>query len=237
MIFVWSLLAGVILFSVYAVIPTYYNKKIHPNLIRHAQGKDTIMLTFDDGPDERYTGKLLDILKENGIKATFFVVADNVRKYPQMVDRMMEEGHCIGIHSYCHKNAWLKTPREEKRDFENSIDLLESYNWKTPFYRPPWGHTNLLSMYYAKKHGFQVMLWSVMAQDWSSKSSKETIIKKLLERTREHSIICLHDAGENSGGAKDAPLNTIEALKTVIPILKQKGYRFVTPEVAQYEAV
>lgn len=237
MILVWILLVPAVLFAVYAVIPTYYNKKINPNIVRHAQGKDTIMLTFDDGPDDRYTGKLLDVLKENGIKATFFVVADNVMKCPWLIERMIEEGHCIGMHSYCHKNAWLKTPWQEKQDFKNSLALLESYHWKTPFYRPPWGHTNLLSMHYAKKHGFQMILWSVMAEDWSRKSSKETIIKKLLKRTEEHSVICLHDAGENSGGAKGAPLNTIEALKTVIPILKQKGYRFVTPEVARYEAV
>lgn len=237
MIFVWILLGAAAVFCGYAVIPTYYNKKINSDIIRQTEGENAVMLTFDDGPDERYTGKVLDVLKENSVKATFFIVADQMLKSPQLVERMLEEGHCIGIHSYAHRNAWLKTPWQEKRDFENSVDLLKSYNWQTPFYRPPWGHTNLFSMYYAKKHGFRVVLWSVMAQDWKKTSSKETIIKKLLARTKEHSIICLHDAGEHSGGAKGAPLRTIEALKTVIPILKQKGYRFVTPEVAQYEAV
>ena len=237
MIVLWILASLAVLFTAYAVLPTYYNKKRNPRVVRQAPGENAIMLTFDDGPDDRYTGELLDVLRQNDVKATFFVVAENVRKYPQLVDRMVGEGHCIGTHSFRHKNAWLKTPWAEKRDFAETVDLLDSYNWHTPFYRPPWGHTNLFSLHYARKYGFTVLLWSVMAEDWSRKSSKETIIKKLLERTREHSIICLHDAGENSGGAQGAPGNTIEALRTVIPILKEKGYRFVTPEVTKYEAV
>ena len=76
----------------------------------------------------------------------------------------------------------------------------------------------------------KLIYWDVMAEDWSSKSTPEMIYEKLMLRTSSNSIICLHDAGENSGGAKDAPLNTIEALKKAIPSLKEKGYKFVLPE-------
>ena len=97
------------------------------------------------------------------------------------------------------------------------------------FYRPPWGLTNLFSWYYVKKYGMKMVLWDVMAEDWEKRATAGSIHKKCMERVKDQSVICLHDGGENSGGAAGAPLKTLEALKRIIPELKEEGYRFVLP--------
>lgn len=218
-----------ILFVIHSIIPTYYNKIINKNVIKKTKNKNEIMLTFDDGPDERYIYKLSDVLDENEVKATFFMVAQNAEKHPEIVKFLMDKGHKVGIHSWQHKNAMLYSYFYTKKDFENSTRIMKSLGVDDLFYRPPWGHTNLFSMHFAKKYNMKIVYWDVMAEDWSAKSTPQTIYEKLLKRTTPNSIICLHDAGENSGGAKGAPLNTIAGLKKALPKLKEKGYRFVLP--------
>jgi len=188
------------------------------------------MLTFDDGPDKRYTDLLLDVLDEHHVKATFFVVAKNAQKNPEIIKRMQLSHHTIGFHSLEHKNAIFFHPRYTKKDFQDGLTILNHLDCNTTFYRPPWGHMNLFSMHFMKKHNLSIILWDVMAQDWKNDATVQSIAAKLISRTKHNSIICLHDAGENSGGAKNAPLKTIEALNIAIPLLKEKGYQFVTPE-------
>ncbi|MCY6371482.1 polysaccharide deacetylase family protein [Clostridium ganghwense] len=209
----------------YAVIPTCYYRFFDKKIIKTMDKKDSIMLTFDDGPDERYTNTLLDLLKKNDVKASFFLVADKAKKNPNIVNRMIEEGHKIALHSYSHQNALFTGYWSVKRDFENSMKIMKENNWKVNYYRPPWGDINIFTLLFAKKNGLMPMLWSVMAEDWSRFSTVETIEKKLLKRVKEGSIICLHD----SNGAEKAPERTIQALRTVLPILKEK-YKFITLE-------
>ncbi len=193
------------------------------------------MLTFDDGPDKRYIYKLSDLLDRYQIKATFFMVAENAEKNPEIVKYLQDKGHKIGMHSWQHKNAILYSYFYTKKDFANSVRIMKSLGVKELFYRPPWGHTNIFSMHFAKKYKMKLIYWDVMAEDWSAKSTPETIYEKLMKRTGKRSIICLHDAGENSGGAKDAPLNTIAGLEKALPKLLEKGYKFILPEYNQNE--
>lgn len=229
--FILKIILGVSsLFILHSIIPTYYNKKINKKAIRKTKNKNEIMLTFDDGPDERYIYKLAKVLEDNDVHATFFMVAQNAQKNPEIVKFLQKKGHKIGLHSWQHKNAMLYSYFYTKKDFENSTYIMKKLGVEDLFYRPPWGHTNIFSLNFVKKYNMKLIYWDVMAEDWSSKSTPEMIYEKLMLRTSSNSIICLHDAGENSGGAKDAPLNTIEALKKAIPSLKEKGYKFVLPE-------
>ncbi|WMJ22845.1 polysaccharide deacetylase family protein [Paludicola sp. MB14-C6] len=222
-------------FLIYSIIPTYYFKLISNNVIRKTNQPNKIMLTFDDGPDERYTNQLLDVLAENDVQATFFVVAKNAFGNHAIIKRMQDEGHEIGLHSLEHENAMFFDRRYTKEDFKQSITIMNDLNCDVTFYRPPWGHTNIFSYHYMKKYGLKMILWDVMAQDWKDNATADIIADKLMKRTKPTSIICLHDAGENSGGAKDAPLNTIAALRIAIPQLKNKGYEFITAKGLHYE--
>ncbi|MEG0249462.1 MAG: polysaccharide deacetylase family protein [Peptostreptococcus sp.] len=219
-----------VVFILHSVVPTYYNKKFNKKAIRKTKNKNEIMLTFDDGPDKRYIYQLAKVLEENNVHATFFMVAQNAQKNPEIVNFLKSKGHKIGLHSWQHKNAMLYSYLYTKKDFENSTAIMKKLGVNDLFYRPPWGHTNIFSLMFVKKYNMKLVYWDVMAEDWSAKSTPDMIYEKLMQRTTSNSIICLHDAGENSGGAKGAPLNTIEALKKAIPSLKEKGYKFILPE-------
>lgn len=186
-----------------------------------------IFLTFDDGPDPRYTGKLLDLLKKEDVKATFFVVGENGEENPDLLKRMIEEGHIVGCHTYSHRNALLMTKKMSDNDMKRCMAMQKNILGEPPkYFRPPWGIRNFFTKRQAKNNGMKLVLWDVMAEDWKKDASVESISEKLRSRVFDGSIICLHDAGENTGGAKGAPLKTIEALSIVIPELKDLGYKF-----------
>lgn len=214
----------------YITIPTYWNRLKSAKELKDLLHENQLMLTFDDGPDSRYTDKLLDVLAENNIKATFFVVAAKVPANINTIRRMQAEGHTIALHSFCHQSHWLMGYRNTKKDFEHSLAILGENHIKIKYYRPAWGQINLFSALFAKKYGLKMVFWHVMAQDWSKKSTAETIMQKLTKSTGNcQTVICLHDSGEGSGGAQGAPLNTICALALLLPVWHQQGIEFVTP--------
>ena len=99
----------IIILLSYSIVPTYFYK-VKYRLVEIRKSKEKVLyLTFDDGPDEKYTAKLLDLLKKHNIKATFFVVASFARNNPQIIDRMKKENHCIGLHSFEYKNALFQS--------------------------------------------------------------------------------------------------------------------------------
>lgn len=189
-----------------------------------------LVLTFDDGPDQIYTERLVDILKNENIKATFFVVAKNARELPEVIMRMKKEGHCIALHSLEHRHALLCNYWYMKHDFSKSMDILRNFNCDIRFYRPPWGARNLFTRYFIKTNNLKMVLWDVMAQDWKSGNTPEKIAAKIEKRIFDGAILCLHDGCEKYGGAKGVTLKTIEALKLVLPKLKTEGWQFLTIE-------
>lgn len=189
-----------------------------------------LILTFDDGPDSRYTSKFLDIIKDEQIKATFFVVASNALKNQSIIERMKQENICIGLHSLRHTHPYLCGYYATKRDFEHSINIMKKLGCNIKFYRPPWGKPNIYTKKFLLKHGLHMVLWDVMVGDWKARSTPESIVDRIEKQVFDGAIICLHDSGDKYGGAKGAPLNTIDALKIVIPRLKKKGYKFITME-------
>ncbi len=189
-----------------------------------------LVLTFDDGPDAVYTRKILDILKDENIKATFFVVADNAALYPALISRMKAEGHCIALHSLQHRHAFLCSYRYMRHDFSRSLEILKNMNCNISFYRPPWGARTFLTRMFLKRHNLKMVLWDVMVGDWKADFPPQKLADRILKKVYDGAILCLHDGCEKYGGAKGAPFNTIDALRLVIPRLKEEGYNFITVE-------
>ncbi len=195
-----------------------------------------LVLTFDDGPDPVYTRNLLDVLKDENIKATFFVVAGNAALYPALISRMQAEGHSIALHSLHHRHALLCSYRYMKHDFSKSLEILRNMNCDIRFYRPPWGARNLLTPLLLKRHQLKLVLWDVMVGDWKSDFAPQELADRIQAKVFDGAILCLHDGCEKYGGAKGAPFNTIDALKLVLPRLKEEGYQFVTVEEFYHHA-
>lgn len=185
-----------------------------------------IMLTFDDGPDPAYTGRLLDLLDSYGIKAAFFTVGSFASANPKLIRRMKDGGHTVGLHSYSHRSAYLMAASRVSRDLDRSACALKNLGITPRFYRPPWGHTTQVLVNSARSRGLAPVYWTVMAQDWKGNITSDEIASRLLSRTMPGSIICLHDGR----GKNCAPGRTIAALEKVLPIWLKEGYRFVTPE-------
>lgn len=212
--------AGV--YALYALVPTWYTKHADKEALRHAPG-GKVMLTFDDGPDPRYTGRLLKLLARYKVPASFFVTAGNALAYPGLIAEMKQNGHLIGFHSSCHQNALLTAPWTVRQDFEKMQQAAEALGVPFRWYRPPWGHTNVVTRHEIKRYGLQLVMWDVMCEDWQRRATPEGIAQKLQQRVHPGAVICLHD----SGGAPDAPAHTLAALETALPALLAQGYEFV----------
>ncbi|MGI5902414.1 MAG: polysaccharide deacetylase family protein [Desulfitobacteriia bacterium] len=168
-----------------------------------------VVLTFDDGPDPNYTPRLLTILARQNIKACFFLNGEKAAQYPEIVKRILEEGHLIGSHGYVHKHAWLMSPWKTWALWDRGISTLENITGqKVHYVRSPWGSANLAFFFWCIKRKKRLVAWNVHGMDWLKKRSPAQIINRIIRRTKEGSIILLHD----SGGQEGAPENTLSCL-------------------------
>jgi peptidoglycan-N-acetylglucosamine deacetylase len=186
-----------------------------------------VALTFDDGPNGKYTEEVLNILDREGIKATFFLVGKNVEAYPEITREIMQRGHIIGNHSYTH--PW-KLPFETKQSILNEVHKTENsiYNidsLHTTLFRPPHGIRSPWMLNVLKNEGYEVITWDDMTIDYT-KVKSANIANTIIKKVRPGSIIVLHD-GLNLNH-KVSRENTVEALDIIIKELKKENYKFVT---------
>lgn len=187
-----------------------------------------IALTFDDVPDPRFTGKILDVLKEYQVKATFFAVGERAKKHPDLAKRIHDEGHAIGNHSYNHAQLNKLSLDKFKGQIERTNTILKSLTGVDPrLIRPPYGDINEEQLQWARKNGYKVVNWNVDSLDWKG-LPKEEVKSNILSAVGPGSIVLQH-AG---GGVGSDLTGTIEALPDIITELQRKGYSFVTlPEM------
>ncbi|MFC5405197.1 polysaccharide deacetylase family protein [Cohnella soli] len=185
-----------------------------------------IALTFDDGPDPEYTPKLLDLLKKHGAKATFFVVGENAERHPELVARIHEEGHVLGIHNYLHYSNWLMRPRTVQKHIRLTSDAIKRITGTSPkYYRPPWGILNVFD--YRNIGHLQIVLWSSLFNDWKKRVGAERLYRRMRKKLKPGQVFLLHDCGTTLGADREAPANTIEALSRILNDGRELGYRFV----------
>lgn len=189
---------------------------------RHVATEEKVVaLTFDDGPHPKYTEIILDLLSEYDAKATFFIVGENLELYGDSAKRAVMEGHEIGNHTYSHptlSGIGLSELSEEIRKNEDLI--MEKLGVRPVLFRPPEGFCGDCVRSFLKENGYRAILWDVDTRDWAGTAS-DKICKTVLSGTHPGSIILFHDyVGKQN--------TTIAALRTVLPLLKDAGYRFVT---------
>lgn len=212
-------------FAGYGLLPSGGCKRARRVARAHrACEEKRLYLTFDDGPDPRYTERLLDLLARYDVHASFFVVARQAQAQPELIRRMRREGHFVGLHSLEHRSSLMNAPGYEVKALAESTAIFARLGLEITAYRPPWGHSNLALLQQLRQRGIRLVLWDVMAEDWQACATAAGIAEKLLLRTRGGDIICLHD----SHGAPGAPERTIQALEIVIPQLLARGYVFET---------
>src|SRR4029453_717177 len=188
-----------------------------------AGGEHQVAITFDDGPDPRWTPKILDILKAVNVKAAFFLVGMNAERYPGIVRRIVNEGHEIGNHTYYHPNLALYWPEHIRLELNATQFLLETITGRaTTLFRAPYAAdtsptqlSELTPLRIAEDLNYLVVLESIDPQDWA-KPGADTILQRVKQQRRDGSIILLHDAGGDRS-------QTVEALPRILEWLQTRG--------------
>ncbi len=178
-----------------------------------------IAMTFDDGPSAMLTPKLLDLLAAHHIKATFFVIGENVAEHPEVVARAAREGHEIGNHSWSHPNFGKMSDESVRRQLWQTDDAIKNAIGKRPtIMRPPYGSITTREKHWIHDElGYQIILWDVDPDDWK-RPGPAVVRSRILKQTRPGSIVLSHDIHPG----------TIEAMPSTFEALEAKGFKFVT---------
>lgn len=181
-------------------------------------------LTFDDGPDVYFTSQILDILKRNNVKATFFIVGKRAEANPEMVKRIAAEGHAIGNHTWDHPDLVKLTPDQIRSELSSTDQLLSQLvGYHPALFRPPYGATNPSDVQLISSLGYKIIDWSVDTRDWAGTPPAQ-IMDYVHKEFRPGGIILEHCAG----GKGENLSNTVTALPEIISTLEAQGYSFVT---------
>lgn len=189
-----------------------------------------VALTFDDGPDPRYTGRVLDILRQHNVKATFFVCGEMLAKNPALGRRIVAEGHAIGNHTETHAHLErLKNPAAQ-REVADCGREIEAITGVHPFlFRPPRGLWNAVTFDDARRAGYSVILWS-LAFDRQAVRDSSILRNRIVRLAKPGDIILMHDGCIDPRADIRRP--TLRELDAIIVGLKQRGFRFaVVPEL------
>jgi peptidoglycan/xylan/chitin deacetylase (PgdA/CDA1 family) len=178
-----------------------------------------IAMTFDDGPSATLTPKLLDLLAARHIKATFFVIGENVAEHPEIVARAAREGHEIANHSWSHPNLGKMSDESVRHQLQQTDDAIKSATGKRPtLLRPPYGSiTAREKRWIHDEFGYDIILWDVDPYDWK-RPGPAVVRARILKETQPGSIVLSHDIHPG----------TIEAMPSTFDELEAKGFKFVT---------
>lgn len=177
------------------------------------EGEKTVYLTFDDGPIPEITPWVLDVLDKYAVKATFFCVGDNVRKYPEIYKMILDRGHRVGNHTFNHVQGIRKFSKRYLHNTQLASEYIDS-----DLFRPPHGHMRIPQFFTLRRY-YKIIMWDVVTRDYSKHMTPEQVLDNVKKYTRDGSIIVFHDSLK-------AEKNMKYALPKSIEWLKEQGYTF-----------
>ena len=183
---------------------------------RNTGVKGKVALSFDDGPFKTYTYKYLDILKEYGARASFFCQAQNVKRYPEQTQAIVDAGCEIGCHSYAHAYINKMSNDEVKAELDRCLEVMSQFQ-EIRLFRYPYGAYNSRTNEILQEYNMISVLWSVDPQDWAT-DEVDKVVKDILDVVKDGDIILLHEGKDN----------TLEALPKIITGLQDMGFEIVT---------
>ena len=187
-----------------------------------------VALTFDDGPSANITPQILNALRQHHAVATFFVMGQNVKQYPKLVQAEVTDGHVIGYHTYTHdlhpSGRQAETEMEQTR-----LAVLQAIGRETPLFRPPYGNTKSNYTRVAREQNYAIILWNQSAADTATRDSN-VVLENCTRNIHSGDIILMHDSSTKS--------HTARALPDILTSLEQQGFAFVTiPELLRQSAL
>lgn len=173
-----------------------------------------VYLTFDDGPIPEVTPRVLEILDKYGVKATFFMVGENIDKHPEVFEMVVQGGHAIGNHTYNHMKGWKVSTAEY-------IANVQKFPKETKIFRPPYGRTWVWQRKAVMNLGYEIYLWDVLTRDYNPHRTPEAMLRQIQRQTRPGSIINFHDSVKSNE-------RMLEVLPKAIEWLLANGYELKT---------
>lgn len=192
----------------------YILRMFYPSLLwEMPKGEKKIYITFDDGPHPTITPQVIDILKKFNAKATFFCVGNNIKRYKDTFDMIVNEGHSVGGHTYNHEKGWNTKTNKYVDSVNKSQELI-----KSSLFRPP--HGRIKSSQIRKlKNNYKLVAWTVISYDWDKSLSAEDCFNNVIKNADDGSIVVFHDS-------EKAEKNMIPALTKVLEYYSEKGFTF-----------
>ena len=196
--------------------PPWFSRAIYPDAIfRMDPDEKAVYLTFDDGPIPEVTPWVLELLDKHNIKATFFMVGDNIRKHPDVFRMVVERGHRIGNHTFNHIRGFEYLSSNYLANTDKANEMM-----KTDLFRPPHGHMRWMQYMTLKRH-YKIIMWDLVTRDYSKKLRPPQVLANVMRYARNGSIITFHDSLKSWNNG-----NLQYALPRAIDFLKEEGYEF-----------
>lgn len=191
-----------------------------------ARGTKQIALTYDDGPNDPHTLRLLEVLAKHNVHATFFLIGRYVHQRPDIARQVSEAGHVVGNHTFTHPLLTLKSHNEIRKElFDCRSALQDAVGDHSTLFRPPFGGRRPAVLRVARELGLEPIMWNVTGHDWNAPPAAE-IERKVAKQIRGGDVILLHDGGHKQMGADRS--QTVLATDQLIKRYKSEGYEFVT---------
>ena len=189
-------------------------KYLYPSLVwKKNTEQKKIWITFDDGPDEKVTPFIVNLLSKFNIKATFFIIGNQAKKHPELVKLIINSGHKIGNHSFSHLNGFSTDNNKYLEDVEQAKKYIDS-----DIFRPPYGKITPLQIKNLKKD-FKIIMWDIMSWDFKENISSNKIYKNVINNIENGSIILFHNNLKSYNNLK-------KSLKIILEKLKEQEYQF-----------
>ena len=189
------------------------------------RGSKQLAMTYDDGPNDPHTFRLLEVLARHEVRATFFLIGRYVQQRPDIVREIVSAGHAVGNHSFSHPLLIFKSSAEIRQEITACERALsDAAGEHSKLFRPPFGGRRPAVFRVARQLGFDPVMWNVTGCDWSATSAEE-IERKVSRNIRGGDIILLHDGGHKNFGADRS--HTVVATDKLITKYKTEGYQFV----------
>lgn len=203
------------------------NSTVFGPVLTHLPGDQPVVsITFDDGPNPRATPRILDVLRREGVSATFFVLGRHAERWPELVRRMADDGHQLGNHGYWHQKLHRRGPGYVRDDLTRGTEAIERASGRRPrHFRAPHGFRSPWVTSIASSLGQRTVGWSLGVWD-SARPGAGEIVRRTLDGIRAGSILLLHDGdGYDADGDR---MQTAEALPLILDGLRDRGFRFAT---------